>query len=162
LNGQALDLYLLRHADAGDSTAWTGDDAERPLSKKGRKQSRRLGRHLDGLGVDVQAILTSPRSRAADTAKLVGKALGVRPSVDARLDAGFDRGALQAIVGGLEASVSAVVLVGHDPDLSALASWLTDSTVAMRKGAIARIELPGRTVRAGAGALRWLLPPDAI
>ena len=159
---QVFDLYLLRHADAGDSAAWTGDDALRPLSKKGRRQSRRLGKHLAGLGIEVQAILTSPRLRAADTAKLVGKALSVKPTVDARLDTGFDRAGLKAVLEGLEATASAVVLVGHDPDFSALASWLSDSTVEMRKGAIAKLELPTRAVGAGAGALRWLLPPDAV
>ena len=157
-----LELYLLRHADAGDATTWEGDDAARPLSKKGRKQARRLGRHLDDLGIEVSAILTSPRVRAADTARIVGKALGVKPATEPRVDSGFDRAALAAVIGDLEAMVTSVILVGHDPDFSALASWLTSSTVEMRKGAIAKIDVPGRMVGAGAGALRWLVPPDAL
>jgi phosphohistidine phosphatase len=158
----ALELYLLRHADAGDSTTWEGDDAARPLSKKGRKQARRLGRHLGGLGIDVSTILTSPRVRAADTARLIGKALGVKPTTDPRVDSGFDQVALEAIVGDLDAAATSVILVGHDPDFSAIASWLSASTVEMRKGAIAKIDLPGRKVGRGAGVLRWLLPPDAL
>ena len=46
----ALTLYLVRHADAGDPAAWTGNDADRPLSKKGRRQSKRLDDLLDQLG----------------------------------------------------------------------------------------------------------------
>lgn len=159
---RGLALYFLRHADAGDSAAWTGDDAARPLSKKGRKDSRRLGKHLAAIGVEAQVILTSPRVRAADTARLVGKALGIKPSIDPRVDSGFDRAALQAVVAGLDPSVTGAILVGHDPDFSSLASWLSDSTIEMRKGAVARLELSGRSVGAGAGALRWLVPPDAL
>ena len=155
-------LYLLRHADAGDPATWVGEDADRPLSKKGRKQSRRLGSHLDALGLEVTAILTSPKVRAADTARLVGKALGVKPATEDRLRDGFDPAALAQVLGWLGPSASSVMLVGHDPDFSSLASWLTDAPVALRKGALARIDLPNRNAIAGSGALRWLLPPDAV
>ena len=37
-----LELLLLRHADAGDSMAWTRPDAERPLSSKGHRQAARV------------------------------------------------------------------------------------------------------------------------
>jgi phosphohistidine phosphatase len=157
-----LGLFLLRHADAGDPAAWAGDDAERPLSKKGRKQARVLGAHLDDLRLGIDAIITSPRVRAADTAKAVGKALGVKPTRDDRLSGGFDPPGLRELLGGLDASVSNVVLVGHDPDFSTIASWLTDAPNALRKGAIVRIDLPSRGAVAGSGALRWLLPPDAL
>jgi len=66
-----LSLLLIRHADAGDSATWEGDDAVRPLSRKGRRQSKRLGALLDDLGVRPDVLLTSPRVRAAETAKLV-------------------------------------------------------------------------------------------
>jgi phosphohistidine phosphatase len=139
-----------------------GDDAVRPLSKKGRKQSRRLGRHLAGLGLEIDTILTSPKLRAAETAKVVGKALGLKPAADERLSNGFDPASLAALLGGLDATAGSVILVGHDPSFSTLASWLTDSPLMLRKGAIARIDLPSRGAAAGSGALRWLLPPDAL
>ncbi len=155
-------LYLLRHADAGDPATWTGDDADRPLSKKGRRQARRLGKHLDALGLEVGPVIASPRLRAADTARLVGKAIGVKPGEDKSLGGGFDPTSLRRLLGGLASSATSVVLVGHDPDFSTLASWLTDAPVALRKGALARIDLPNREAAAGSGALTWLLPPDAI
>ena len=55
-----------------------------------------------------------------------------------------------------------VVLVGHDPDFTHLVSWLVGASVTMRKGALARVDLADRTVSAGRGSLRWLLPPDAV
>ena len=39
-------LYLLRHAKAGERRLWDGDDVERPLSAKGRKQSDLLAERL--------------------------------------------------------------------------------------------------------------------
>jgi phosphohistidine phosphatase len=157
-----LTLFLIRHADAGDSAAWVGDDAARPLSKKGRRQSKRLGELLDDLRVRPDVILTSPRVRAADTAKLVGRAVGARVVVEARLDSGFDPGDLKALVTALPATTKMLVVVGHDPDFSAVASWLTNAPISVPKGALVRIELSERNVGAGRGALRWLLPPDSV
>jgi phosphohistidine phosphatase SixA len=157
-----LTLLFIRHADAGDSAAWQGDDAVRPLSKKGRRDSKRLGDLLDELGVRPDAILTSPRVRAADTAKLVGRRVGTKVAVDERLDAGFNAERLGAIVADLPPGASLVAVVGHDPDFSVLTSWLTNAPLAMAKGAVARIDVPGRAIGSGRGTLRWLIPPDAL
>jgi phosphohistidine phosphatase len=161
-NPRSLTLLFIRHADAGDAATWPGDDAARPLSKKGRRQAKRLGDLLDRLRVRPDAILTSPRVRAADTAKIVGRRVGRDSTVDDRLDAGFDAKGLAALVAEVAPAASTVAIVGHDPDFSTLASWLVDAPLSMSKGALARIELPERTVGPGKGTLRWLLPPDAI
>ena len=157
----SLQLYLLRHADAGDPMAWPGDDDERPLSAKGRRQARRLGSMLADIGWKPDVILTSPKVRAAQTARIVGKAVDV-PTVDeGRLAASFDMSDIGRL---LEAHPEArrVVLVGHDPDFSAVASTLTGAAIELRKGAIARIDLQDASPAAGHGALRWLIPPGAV
>jgi len=158
----ALTLYLLRHADAGDPMAWTGDDAERPLSKKGRRQAKRLARHLKDLDVQPDSILTSPKVRASATAKIVGRGVSRKPVVDERLTIDFGSEALAGLVAGLDASTGSVMLVGHDPDFTDAVSWLLGAPVSMRKGALAVVDLPEREVGAGRGLLRWLLPPDAV
>jgi phosphohistidine phosphatase len=157
-----LELYLLRHADAGDPATWTGDDAERPLSSKGRRQAKRLGRLLKDLDARPDAVLTSPKRRASETARLVARSIGAQPSIDERLSVDFGGRELAAIVAGLEPKIRGVMLVGHDPDFSAVLSWLAGCDLEMRKGALARIDLPDREVGAGRGSLRWLLPPDAV
>ena len=159
---QGFELYLLRHADAGDPAEWAGDDADRPLSKKGRRQARQLGAYLKDLKIKPGAIITSPKVRSADTAKLVGKRLGAKVTSDKRLASAFESAQLEDILAGLDPSVSCAVLVGHDPDFSSLLSWLVGAPLALRKGAIARADLADRTVGPGRGSLRWLLPPDAI
>ena len=158
---EPLQLYLLRHADAGDPAAWPGDDAKRPLSTKGKRQARRLGSMLAGIGWKPDVILTSPKVRAADTARLVGRAVDVKPDEDNRLASGFDLGDVGSMLAA-HPDAKRVVLVGHDPDFSAVASSLTGAAIELRKGAIARIDLQDTKPAAGRGAIRWLIPPGVV
>ena len=124
-------LWLLRHGDAADGSP----DAERPLTKKGERQSRAAGRALKRLGVEMDACLTSPKVRAADTAKLACEALGIEPKHEPKLAGGpFDAEALAAGLG------DNVLLVGHDPDFSMAVHALTGAQVRMKKGGLAGIE----------------------
>lgn len=156
-----MELYLLRHAHAGDPAKWHGDDAERPLSAKGRRQSERLGALLASIRFRPDAIVSSPKVRALETARVVGKAIHVAPTVDDRLASGFD---LRRLVTLLEegSTWSRVILVGHDPDFSDLLGELVGAPdLAMRKGCLARVDFETRPAP-GEGALRWLIPPDVL
>jgi phosphohistidine phosphatase len=124
-------LWLLRHGDAADGSP----DAERPLTEKGEEQSRTAGRALRALGIEVSACLTSPKVRAADTARLACEALAVEPRLEPKLSGGpFDGEALAAGLG------EHVLLVGHDPDFSMAVHTLTGAQVRMKKGGLAGIE----------------------
>ena len=153
-------LHFLRHADAGDPEAWTGPDAARPLSDKGRKQSKRLGEHLGAIGFEADAFITSPKVRAAQTAEIAAEPLGTKVSIDQRLAGGLEIDALDAVLTDA-GDPGRVVIVGHDPDFSDLLSQLVGTRLEMKKGAFARVEIE-RPLRAGTGTLRWLLPPDAL
>ena len=153
-------LHFLRHADAGDPEAWTDPDAVRPLSDKGRKQSKRLGEHLASIGFEADAFITSPKIRAEQTADLVAEAVGVQVSADDRLASGLDVDVLEAVLAAA-GDLERVVVVGHDPDFSELLSQLVGTQLEMKKGAFARVEIE-RPLRAGAATLRWLLPPDSL
>jgi phosphohistidine phosphatase len=155
-----VQLYLLRHADAGDPDAWTQDDALRPLSDKGRRQSEALADFLARRRFAPDAIVTSPKVRAADTAAIVGQRLGVNVTVDERLAERLDVDVLAGVLDGLTGR--RIVLVGHDPDFSELASTLSGAGyVPLKKGALARIDV-SLPVQTAGGILRWLLPPDLV
>jgi phosphohistidine phosphatase len=158
---EPLQLYLLRHADAGDPMAWPGDDADRPLSAKGKRQARRLGSLLADIGWRPDVILTSPKVRAAQTAEIVGHAVEVKPNDERRLAASFELGDVGSMLADHQ-DARRVVLVGHDPDFSSVASSLVGAAIELRKGAIARIDLPDAEPEPGQGALRWLLPPGVV
>ena len=134
-------LWLLRHGDAAEGSP----DAERPLTDKGKEQSRAAGRALKELGVKPAACLTSPKVRALDTARIACEELGIEPQLEPKLAGGpFDPEALAAGLG------DDVLLVGHDPDFSMAVHSLTGAQVRMKKGGLAGVEK---------GELRVLLRP---
>jgi phosphohistidine phosphatase len=162
-SSDVVQLHLLRHAHAGVPGAFAGHDDLRPLSAKGEAQSERLGRFLAGVGVRPDAIVTSPKVRAAKTAEIVADALGLEVTVDERLGGGLDLVAIEAILFDL-GEPERPVLVGHDPDFSELLSVLCGgggSGLTMRKGALARIDAV-RPLSPASGTLRWLVPPDLL
>lgn len=156
-----MELGLLRHAHAGDPGAWDGDDDLRPLSDKGRQQAARLGGLLAAAGFRPDAVLTSPRLRARETADLVADGLGAAVRVDPRLGSYLDLATVDAILDGAGRPVRAI-LVGHDPDFSDLLAGLTGSQgLRMRKGAFALLDVD-RPLLSGSAELRWLVPPDLL
>ena len=155
-------VHLLRHAHAGDAMRWTGDDDVRPLSEKGIRQSERLGRLLAGFDEAPDVFITSPRLRASQTADIVARALDARVVVDERLARPLDLAVIEAILADA-GRADRPCLVGHDPDFSEmLGDLLGVAPIPMRKGAIARVDLPDRHLVAGDGTLRYLLPPELL
>lgn len=160
-HGDETELYFLRHADAGDPEAWTGPDEVRPLSGKGEKQARRLGKYLAEIGFKPGAIISSPKTRARQTAEIVADALGVDVEIDERLAGGLDAVAIEAILFDA-GEPERPVLVGHDPDFSEMTAWIADAgSITLKKGALARVDTV-RPISRASGTLRWLVPPDLL
>ena len=137
-------IYLLRHGDAerGDD-----DDATRRLTAEGERQSVAAGRALAALGVKLDACLTSPKVRAAETARLACEALTVEPEPAAELcEGGFDSLSLAAGRGD-------VLLVGHNPFFPDEIARLTGARAKLRKGGLAIVD---------GGTLLALLRPDDL
>jgi phosphohistidine phosphatase len=124
-------IYLLRHGDAEDGN---GDDAARRLTSKGEGQAKAAGQALATLDAGIDSCLTSPKVRAADTARLACRALGLEPEIAEQLRGGpFDSLALCAGHGN-------VLLVGHEPDFSTEIARLTGANVKLRKGGLAIVD----------------------
>ncbi|MEA2537894.1 MAG: phosphohistidine phosphatase [Chloroflexota bacterium] len=154
-------LHLLRHAHAGNPMKWRGPDEDRPLSAKGRRQAERLGALLAAVEFTTDAIVTSPKARARETAEIVAARLKLRARIDERLADSLSFATLERILSDA-GDPGSIVLVGHDPDFSELLGLLTGATqIGMRKGAMARIDSP-RPLEPGLGVLRWLLPPELV
>ena len=137
-------IWLLRHGEAEDGSP----DAERKLTEKGEQQSRAAGLALKNLGVGLDACLSSPKVRAADTAKLACEPLGVDVQLEPKLAGGpFDANELTAGLG------DHVMLVGHDPDFSMAVHTLTGAQVRMKKGGLAGVDK---------GELKVLLRPAEL
>ena len=76
-------LYLVRHSKAGERRLWDGDDIDRPLSKKGWKQSQLIGKRLAKL--DPPSLVSSPYVRCIQTLEPLGELIGVTVEIDQRL-----------------------------------------------------------------------------
>src|SRR5919112_4312377 len=126
-------IWLLRHGEAADGTP----DAERPLTEKGKRQSRAAGKALKKLGIEVDACLSSPKIRCADTAKIACEQLD--KNLDVQLEPKLAGGPFEAdtLAAGLGDNV---LLVGHDPDFSMAVHTLTGAQVRMKKGGLAAVE----------------------
>lgn len=153
-----MHVYLIRHAHAEDGKP----DAARPLSAKGRKQIRKLARLLRAAGaIEAAEWWHSPLVRARDTAALLAKQLGhaaprteisgLKPDDDPTLTARK-----------LGDARKPVVVVGHDPHLSALASLLVVGRAEpprfrMKKAAALRLDRSS-----GGWTVRWLVSPELL
>lgn len=157
-----MELYFLRHGDAGARESWPGGDRDRPLSDDGKERMRREAQVLAGLKLGVSLIVSSPYVRAWQTAEIVAGAIGLTESLarDERLEPGFDTHALRAILAD-HAEEGALMLVGHDPDFSeTIGACIGGARVECRKGGLARVDL--KDIRRLRGTLQWLLPPRIL
>jgi phosphohistidine phosphatase len=158
-----MDLYFLRHASAGQSLSNPKQDEKRPLDQQGIEQSQQMGRLLAALEVEFDAIITSPLTRALQTAELAANEVGQEDRIvqdDAlRPDASYDQ--FQELL-RKHAREKAVMVVGHNPNFSEFLSLLisenaSESTVELKKGALAKVD-----VKQQRGSLRWHITPKLL
>ncbi len=76
-------IYLVRHAKAGERRLWTDDDVERPLSKRGWKQSESLAKRLAAHG--ASALYSSSYVRCMQTLEPLGRLIGAEVQPEPRL-----------------------------------------------------------------------------
>lgn len=157
-------LYLVRHAAAADRDVlrWP-NDRDRPLTSRGERQFKQVAAALPRVAPDVEVVLSSRLVRAWQTAEISRKRGGwPPPQACAALEpAGTSAEVAEAL--NAYASAAGIGLVGHEPNLSLLASYLLLHNEMLTpfefmKGGMACIEL-AQGPRAGAGRLRWFLPP---
>ena len=137
----ARQLWLLRHGEAVPHDS-REDDADRELTARGERQSAAAGAALARLGIELAAIYTSPKKRAADTARLAAEALNVQPEEEDVLADGFDRKDALELVGRHDDDAR-VLVVGHEPSFSQVVHDLTGGRIDFKKGGVAAVRLDG-------------------
>lgn len=159
-----MTLYLIRHAHAGESQPENPHDHLRPLSRKGQGQAETLAHACARLGVRFHRLFSSPYTRAAETAAPLTKHVrGGRLELLTELTGDDHAGLLEALRRTLAKTDTVVGLVGHEPYLGGLASFLLSGgpgvRVRFRKGTLLRL---GGTLEAGGLELRSALPPRLL
>lgn len=153
-------LILFRHGKS-DWLADDGNDLARPLSARGRRNARTMGRFLAEAGQLPDRVLASPAERALETLRIAMKSGGWDAAVDVCATL---YGGTTELFEELRGQTEAVLLVvGHEPTWSlAVETLIGGGRVRMPTAALARVELDvesWRDLRPGCGELAWLVCP---
>jgi phosphohistidine phosphatase len=160
---EIMDIYIVRHAIAEDIAPGGGGDAARALTTEGKQKMKEAARGFARMELNVERIFASPLVRARQTADILAAALKKNVEEMKELAPAYSPAQVCEKLIALKKAGS-VMLVGHEPNCSELASYLLEGStgvaIEFKKGAICLIEL--ESPRPASGMLRWLLPPSAL
>ena len=114
-----MKLYLMQHGEAMSKA----ENPERPLNEQGRENAIRVANFLAQAGIRIHQIRHSGKRRAVDTAAIVAERLHIQHAVVA-VDNINPNDDVQPVAEDLQRETNDVMLVGHLPFLSRLASVL--------------------------------------
>jgi len=151
-------LLLLRHGEAVDRSEWDGPEAERPLTKKGRRQAQAVADSL--IGAEVERVVASPYRRCVQSVKPLAAAIGAEVESASALAEEADIDAAYAFIGGL--SGANVVISTHGDVIAAVVNRMMRAGLSLESPfncAVSSIWL----VEVGAGRFTtgsYLPPPE--
>ena len=131
-------LFLVRHAKSSRDDP-SLPDRDRPLDDRGRQDAPKMGKRLAKRDVKPDLLVSSPALRALTTAQLIAEEIGYKRKdivVDDRLYASSPDGLL-AVIRALDKKLDRVMLVGHNPEFTALAHRLSSEIIDMPTSAVA-------------------------
>jgi phosphohistidine phosphatase len=169
-----MDLFILRHGEAGKRLAVGNRDSKRPLTITGSKEIADIAKSLKNLNIKFDLIITSPLKRANQTAMIVAKTFTMENKVEDwnELRPEGKRSDLYQKVSSRFKQGSSILMVGHEPFLSELISDLictgngeakndkviVSRHIVLKKAGLARIKIASFAPKMQ-GELRWLLTP---
>ena len=152
-------LYLLRHAKADNGL----NDRERDLSAKGRRQAEALGRWMLAEGVLPDRVVSSPAKRARLTAEICSEGFDYRGHIRFEEDLYEPYGDKYIdIIADIKNKQASILIVGHNPKISAAATILTGEQVTMSPCMLVCIEFAFDnwiSVKDVRGMLKWIRAP---
>lgn len=144
------ELYVLRHAKS-DWNADNGDDASRPLNKRGRRDAQRVGAWLREQYLYPGWIYCSTAVRARETLETIERELEIPHERVVYADKLYlaSLTSLQVFLANIPQEQNSVMLIGHNPGLDDLVNYLsstaiplTDSGKLMTTACLVRFKLP--------------------
>jgi phosphohistidine phosphatase len=163
-----MKLLVIRHAIAQERDVFSKSgkpDDLRPLTPKGRRRMARTAAGLRRLVPRIDVLVSSPLVRAQQTATVVAEEYGI-PTGEAT--AVLAPGATMESFASWAAAQKGnevIAVVGHEPHLSSLVTWLVsgleDSRLELKKGGVCLLEFADAPARASA-TLLWLQTPRSL
>ena len=139
-------LFLIRHAKSSrDDPALA--DKDRPLNDRGKRDAPKMGKRLAKRHVKPDLILSSPATRALKTAQIIAKKLDYKRKnilVNDRLYA-VEANELLNVLRKLGDAVECAMLIGHNPELTALAHRLSSKINRMPTCAVAEFAFDAKS-----------------
>jgi len=158
-----MDIYFLRHASAGQASQ-AGNDEKRPIDKTGEQQSREVARALAALEVKLDVIISSPLTRAVQTAKITAAELDHKDEIvtDGALRPEASYKQFEHLLARFGKN-KAIMVVGHNPSMTDFLNQMlagSDSAefIDFKKGAVAKVEKDGSE----AAVLKWYMTPKLV
>ncbi len=159
-----MQLYLFRHGIAEDVSA-DGSDFSRRLTKEGIDRTRRAVGGLSRLIDPPEHILSSPKVRAVETARLAAEVF----ERDITTEDALAHEALDPIIEAVRGHrAESLMLVGHEPTFSRLAEQLCTAGraadfIELKKAGCLAIDLrPGGPLSGPRAVLLWALTPKVL
>jgi phosphohistidine phosphatase len=161
-----LEIFVLRHGEAGTRTDEPEKDNARALTPAGRREIEVIGGCLSRLGMKCDAIASSPLPRAQQTAEIVARRFKMLNKLE-QWDELKPSGETQNLYRRLsrQRPGSRLLIVGHEPQLSEIIGEIISGSsgvnLVLKKSGLAKVEIFGFKPRI-TGELRWLLTPRLI
>lgn len=160
-----MNIFILRHASAGERRPNPVLDHKRPLDKEGKRHCLQLAHVLNASKIQFDLIVSSPLKRSLQTASLVGTEMGYESQIlmsnALAPEASFPE--FQRLLSEFK-EYENLLLVGHNPNLTRFLAGLlvpanttTLPQIRLRKGSIARVSWSR-----GPAMLQWLLDPRPV
>jgi len=167
----ARELLIFRHGKA-EAYGTVADEA-RTLTKRGRKQARKMGAWLLEMDLLPELLLCSDSARTMETAAIAGHVAGILP--ESIQSAPFlylaPETALLAVLAQSDAAVQRLMIVGHNPGLEGVVDYLAGHSLAeygghahLKTGTLVRLSLPDDWTRLAPGCSEILdfIYPDTL
>lgn len=162
-----MDLFILRHGEAGQRVSAGRGDFQRPLTAAGQKEVSEIATSLKDLGIKLDIVISSPLKRAHQTASIVAKTFKIEKKIQdwAELSPEGNRLELYNKLSQLKQQ-SSILVVGHEPYLSEMISEIIfggnkGGRIFLKKAGLARIRIISSTPKFQ-GELRGLLTPKLL
>ena len=134
-------LFLMRHA----KSSWKDDklaDHERPLKKRGLKDTKLIAKELKKNDLIPDLIITSPAVRAKQTAEYLAECLGYQGKI--KTSDALYMGEPQDYAAALKEvkeKIESVLIVGHNPGLEAYLQIIDGEIESMPTGSLGYLML---------------------
>ncbi len=150
-------VFIIRHAKALERSAWSGDDCDRPLTKEGEREFKKVAKTVRKIFPSDVTIISSPCERALKTAKILSKLLKRKVTVDPLLSPDASAKDYLEVLKKVKGNV---ILVGHEDDISSFLSaavLIDKDRISVKKGGIVFLKQTGKNFK-----LQMLISPKLV